>query len=94
MTARRMAIIGIDLSALEQLLCLPAGCKIEHVEHDIARPDSLCLRVRGAGYEVAHGHLIPQAAHGNVRTFIVDVDGKPEKAYWVSWGADLRPEAS
>lgn len=92
--SRRTAILSLDLVVLEQLLCLPAGCEIEAIEHNIARPGSLLLRVHGAGFEVAPGQLIPMASNGTVHEVDVDIDSKPRRAFCVTWGPDLCPDAS
>lgn len=65
--AERMAIIRMTPETLAALLQLPAGARVESIEPHATEADVLHLRVRGAGYEVRTGDLIPYAPHATAR---------------------------
>lgn len=63
----RMAILRLTPEALAALLQLPQGSYIDAVAAHVEMPGMLHLRVRGAGYEVRPGEVIPRAPAATVR---------------------------
>lgn len=63
----RMAMLRLTPEALAALLQLPEGSYIDAVEARADTPGMLHLRLRGAGFEVRPGELIPRAPAATVR---------------------------
>ena len=59
-TTNRVALMVLSPEILTALLQLPDGCHIDHatVPHD--QPGVLYLRVRGAGWPIKTGLVLPQ----------------------------------
>lgn len=79
----RAAVLLIEHTVLAQLLQLPPGSYIDHVEAPCDRPGTLRMRVRGAGWPVMLGHLLKQATGRLTHRFTPEGD---ELLYEIDWG--------
>ena len=58
----KAAIVRISPEFLTRLLQLPDGAYIDHVQMNPQMPGEITLRLRGAGWPVTPGCLIPHAS--------------------------------
>lgn len=80
--AERAAILHVSPEALGQLFQLPAGAYVDGIVND-DRLGVFKLRVRGAGWPVKPGDIIPQASAVCTQTY--DAEGA-KTSLSIDWG--------
>jgi hypothetical protein len=74
-TTQLMAILLVTPEALTELLQLPLGAYIDGIQAPIDQPGALAIRIRGAGWAITPGQIIPRAPNGIV-TVTYDENGR------------------
>lgn len=76
------ALLVVDHLRLAELLQLPAGSHIDAVWSPVDQPGVVLLRLRGAGWPVKTGALLPRST--GILTRHISADGAVERVF-INW---------
>lgn len=85
----RAAILRVSHEILAQFLQLPEGAYIDAVFAPYDAPGVIELRIRGAGWPITLGQIIPRAS--GIVHMTIDEDA-PSKIVSIDWGLPKPPE--